>query len=424
MTYLRQAGERAAARAANQEAVVYFERALAALQHLPESRQTVEQAIDLRFKLRSSLYPLAELGRILDCLREAETLATMLGDQRRMGKVTDYMSHYFWWIGDPERAVESGQRALAVAADLGDFALQVSATFYLGRAYLTMGEYRRATDVLRKNVEFLQGDLIHERFGMSALPSVVSRAYSVWCLAELGEFAEGIVRGEEGIRIAESVDHPLSITLACFGVGRLYLRKGDLHQAIPALERALGLSRAWNIPIWFPLTASALGSAYALSGRAAEALPLLEQAVAQAASRGIMADHSVQVAFLAEAYLWVGRIDDARAVAGRALDLALAHKECGNHAYVLRLLGEIHSHRDRPDVGKAEDYYRQAMGLAEELGMRPLLAHCHLGLGKLYRRTGKRQEAREHLGTGLTMYREMDMRFWLEQVEAEFKETA
>ncbi len=137
-----------------------------------------------------------------------------------------------------------------------------------------------------------------------------------------------------------------------------------------------------------------------------------------------MADHSVQVAFLAEAYLWVGRIDDARAVAGRALDLALAHKECGNHAYVLRLLGEIHSHRDRPDVGKAEDYYRQAMGLAEELGMRPLLAHCHLGLGKLYRRTGKRQEAREHLGTGLTMYREMDMRFWLEQVEAEFKETA
>ena len=59
------------------------------------------------------------------------------------------------------------------------------------------------------------------------------------------------------------------------------------------------------------------------------------------------------------------------------------------------------------------------MALAEELGMRPLLAHCHLGLGRLYRRTGRRQDAQEHLGAAVTMYREMDMRFWLEQAEAE-----
>jgi hypothetical protein len=54
--------------------------------------------------------------------------------------------------------------------------------------------------------------------------------------------------------------------------------------------------------------------------------------------------------------------------------------------------------------------------------VRPLVAHCHLGLGKLYRRTGDRQQAHEHLATATTMYREMDMRFWLEQAKTELRE--
>jgi sugar phosphate isomerase/epimerase len=83
----------------------------------------------------------------------------------------------------------------------------------------------------------------------------------------------------------------------------------------------------------------------------------------------------------------------------------------------LRLLGEIASRRDPPE--HAAGHYRDALALAEELGMRPLVAHCHLGLGKLSRRTGKREQAREHLITATTMYREMDMRFWLDQAEAE-----
>ncbi len=90
----------------------------------------------------------------------------------------------------------------------------------------------------------------------------------------------------------------------------------------------------------------------------------------------------------------------------------------GRPRYALRLLGEIAARREPPEVGSAEDYYRQALALAEPRGMRPLIAHCHLGLGKLYRRTGNREQASEHLTTATTMYREMDMRFWLEKAEA------
>ena len=422
VSYFRQAGAKEAARAANREAVGYFEQALAALKHLPERRDTLVHAIDLRLDLRTSLYPLAELPRILDCLREAETLATALNDQRRLGKVADYMSHYFWWTGDQDRAIDSGQRALSVAADLGDFALQVTATLYLGRAYLTVGDYRRAVDLLRRNVEFLQGDRTRERLGLIALPSVASRTWLLWCFAELGEFAEGILRGEEGLQIAEGADHPYSIMLAHFGVGRVYLSKGDFAKAIPALERALALSRVWNIPIWFPLIASALGSAYSLSGRVAEALSLLHDAAEQATSRGIKATHSVRVALLGEAYLETGRLDEANELAQEALELAHDHKERGNQAGVFRLLGEIASHRDPPDAAEAAERYGHALALAEGLGMRPLVAHCHLGLGTLYRRTGKREQAERHLSTATAMFSKMDMRFWLEKAEAESRE--
>ena len=82
------------------------------------------------------------------------------------------------------------------------------------------------------------------------------------------------------------------------------------------------------------------------------------------------------------------------------------------------------SHADPPDVKSAEEHYRQALARADELGMRPLVAHCHLGLGTLYQRTGKRAEAHEHLTTATTMYREMCMTYWLEQAEAVLRKLA
>jgi hypothetical protein len=76
------------------------------------------------------------------------------------------------------------------------------------------------------------------------------------------------------------------------------------------------------------------------------------------------------------------------------------------------------THPDRFDPESGEGHCRQALALGEPRGMLPLVAHCHLGLGKLYRRTGKREQAHEHLTTATTMYREMGMMYWLEKAEA------
>src|SRR5262249_21201441 len=125
LAYCRQAGDKARARSAHREAVGYFQQALSALPHLPETRDILAQAIDLRLDLRNALHPLGALAQILDYLREAEALAAALDDQRRLGWISAYMTYYFWLMGDHDRAVETGQRALGMAKAVVDFALQV-----------------------------------------------------------------------------------------------------------------------------------------------------------------------------------------------------------------------------------------------------------------------------------------------------------
>jgi tetratricopeptide (TPR) repeat protein len=198
----------------------------------------------------------------------------------------------------------------------------------------------------------------------------------------------------------------------------LYLNKGDLHKAIPVLERGLGLCQVWNISVWFPATAADLGYAYTLSGRVAEALPLLEQAVDRAVSMKLLYSHALWIAWLSEAYWRAGRLEEALKFARRTLDLSRDRQERGSLGWALCLLGEITAQHDPLEVELAEDHYRQALALAEELGMRPLQAHCHLGLGTLYVKIGRRQQADTELSTAIELYRAMDMTFWLPQAEA------
>ena len=164
--------------------------------------------------------------------------------------------------------------------------------------------------------------------------------------------------------------------------------------------------------------AAALGAAYTLGGRVAEAVPLLTQALEQATAMERVDYQALCRLSLGEAQLLAGHLEEAHALAERALALAREHQERGHQAYALRLLGDIAARHEPPESESAEAHYRQALALAGELGMRPLLAHCHLGLGTLYGRMGRVEQARVELTAAIELYRVMDMTFWLPQAEA------
>jgi tetratricopeptide (TPR) repeat protein len=418
LTYCRQAGEKALARSAHREAAGSFEQALSTLQHLPEQRHTREQAIDLRLALRSALSPSGDLGRILAVLHEAEALAAALDDPRRLGQVSGLLSIHLRNMGAYDQAIASGQRALALATASGDVVLHALANQYLGFTYHDQSDYRRAIDCLRQTVVFFDGAGYHERFGQIFLPAVNSRAWLAWCQAELGTFAEGNALAEEGLRIAEAVAHPASLMIASWGSGLLSLRQGDLPRALPRLEQAMSICQDADLPFYFPRMAAALGAAYTLAGRVGDAVPLLMQAVEQTTVTEMVGFQALCCLPLGEAHLLAGRLEEAHVLAERALALAREHQERGNQVYALHLLGDIAAQREPPEAEQAAAYYRQALALAEELGMRPLQAHCHLCLGTLYATTGPREQASDELSAAIDLYRAMDMTFWLLQAEA------
>ena len=418
LAYCRQAGDKALAQSAYHEAVGYFEQALSALHYLPEQRDTLDQAIDLRFALRSALLPSGDFGRILTALREAESLAVALGDPRRLGQSALFLAVHFYFMGAHDQTIAAGQRALALATASEEVVLHALANQYLGFAYHAQGDYRRAIDCLGQTVMSLEGARRHERFGRVFLPAVMSRVWLARCHAAAGTFTEGRALGEEGLQIAEEVAHPASLMYASWGIGLLFLCQGALHKAIPLLERAMGLCQDANFPATFPEIAAALGAAYTLGGRITDAVPLLTQAMEQTMAMERVDCQALCSLPLGEAQMLAGRLEEAYTLTERALALAREHQERGHQAYALRLLGDIAARREPLEHEPAEAHYRQALALAEELGMRPLVAHCHLGLGALYVRIGQREQARAELTTAIALYRAMEMTFWLPQAEA------
>jgi tetratricopeptide (TPR) repeat protein len=351
-------------------------------------------------------------------VREAERLAQMLGDDRRRGRALGRLAAQTWMAGDPDGALELARRALALAIAHADVSLESWATQRLGIFWHTIGDYRQAAQYLRQTMDTLRGDRRHERMETFIPTFVLTQDRLAWCLTELGEFAAAMVCADDAGRVAREIDDPRSLIIADRSLGLVWLRRGDLVQAIPPLERAVELCRGLPAPALLDVSAAHLGYAYALSGRLPEAAALLEEALADSGATG-SANHPLFLAHLGEVHLLAGRPADALAVARRALDLAHHQKERGSEAWVLRLLGEIAAQADPPEPESARAHYGQALARADELGMRPLGAHCHLGLARLSRSTGQREQAREHLATATTMYREMDMRLWSEQAEVE-----
>ncbi|HUG36021.1 MAG TPA: AAA family ATPase, partial [Candidatus Limnocylindrales bacterium] len=302
-----------------------------------------------------------------------------------------------WWLGEHDRAITVGQRDLAIGGGFRNLWMQVVGRLRLGQIYHSLGDHAQAIQHLERNVAVLDGELVAERPPeMAGLPSVLTLTWLALCLAEQGRFAEGVGRGLEALRIAESVGQSYSVINACVGLGTMHLLQGDLARAIEILERGVALVRVDNVAALVPTTASPLAAAYALKGRAAEALALQEEAVEQAAAMKLLANQPQRLARLAEAHLLAGRLERAAEAGQRAVQLARDLRERGHEAHALRVVADVAARPESPNAGSALASYAAALALATELGMAPLGTQCHRGLAAFLERTGDAPGARAH----------------------------
>ena len=423
VTHLRQAAVKSQRTSAHREALTSLEEALEALRHLPETPETREQEIDVRLELRGSLYSLGEFEKMLTYLQEAEAMASALSDSRRLGLVSLHSAEYFRQTGRFAEARALAQQALAMGDKLQDVPVRLYARHYLGLACHALGDYRRASELLRAVV---QSPPIEWRPG--AVGSTVSGSWGAYqamnfawlarCLAEIGEFDEGVDAGRRAVALTEELGSPYNLAAACIGLGYVSLVRGDLDAAGPVLERACSVAGEANLTLLRPQATRLLGGAYLLAGRIDEGVALVRAAAQEVESRRLLMQQAAMLVLLGEACLCADCVDEASTAAQWALSLATERGQRGDAATALYLLSDIAAHRTPPDIVQAEAHYQQALTLAEELGMRPLQAHCHRGLGTLYLKTGQQEQADAELSTAIALYCAMDMTFWLPETEA------
>ena len=416
--YNREAGLKPQSLSAYIETLNYLEAALEALKRLPRSRTHFEQEIDLRYNMRSALFPLGRHEDWADHVRKAELLAREINDNSRLAKCYNYLASHHWIHGRNKEAIKLSEEGLRLAESAGNFSTEVAAKFHLGIPLLYTGEFERQVVLHREVAELLSGPSVLERHGLSSVPSVTTRGMLTWGLSELGEFKEAEMWALQGSELAGQVKNAFSTAFMETTSGLTYLRKGELDTALNYLQNADKLVRDADIQSIFSFVTCSLGYTYLLSGRPDDALPILQAAVKPKKLDFSILSSIYPITALSEAFRLNGQVAKAFETAEEALRIFRQTEERCFGAWTLLVMAKIQTEMGSEQIEQARQSYRQAIDLAVKLKMRPLLAHCSLELGRFYMRIAEFEKARLELQKAIDLFRSLGMRFWQPEAEA------
>jgi tetratricopeptide (TPR) repeat protein len=279
--------------------------------------------------------------------------------------------------GETLRAVGVGEKARALADEVGDVGACAAARTQLGHACREQGDLRRAVTIFREAIDLLPGPLVRERFGRLALPpAIYARSMAAFCLAELGDFAEAERLGTEAASLTAAADVPFAFALTHTALANVYVVQERLAEAARALDPAVEVVTARGIPI--PWAVALRGYVLALAGRPDEGCAVLSRALERAVAIRYFVGHAQWVGYLAHAHLLGGRLDEAGRRGDEALRLSRQRGQRAHEAWALHVLAEVDARRD--GHAAAATRQREALALADDLGMRPLAQRCRAAL--------------------------------------------
>jgi len=408
--YWLKAGVKAYSLYANEDAVRFFERALTLLKKLPETRDNLERAVDIRFQLRNALLPLGKTDRILRSLDELDPILARLGDKQRSAQYAAFRCNHHFLIGQQRRAIEFGETGVRLARECGDRVVLGQSLFRLAQSYHALGEYRRAISLLEQGLEFNANELRHDRHNLNIIPSVLNRTWLAIALVECGDFSAGMRHARRALEIAEGAEHQLSKLLGWLSIGYVLSHKGEIAGAVGALERGLDLSDRWSFRVWRIRLVSDLGVAYARLGRAEKGLQLAEQAVSDGDKMQLIADKPRLLIRLGQVSLIARQIETALTLGKQAAAIAAVHEAKGDEAWARFLIGRAYLAAYEPkNLDEPEKQLDIALRLATACEARPLAAFCNTTLCGIYARRGDQVRAKEADAVATATYRDLGM---------------
>lgn len=309
--FLCGAGDKSVRRSAYREAVRFYEAALQALSHLPQSPMALLYSAILRLRLRPPLGAIAAFTQAFEHLVVAEGIVEELGDMRRMIAIAIHKSYILSSQGKIEAAIVSAERACALAEQAGDSLSHLEASLSLGQAHAFRGDVSKALAIVAPLRQRLTTELRYERLGQTGLRSV-------WCLMHLadahtlkGDLREARAVTQEAIEIADEVGKPYDRAVSHVREGFIELTAGNSHKAVAAFDRSRSLAEGSDLAWVAAWARTGLGYAYVLSGHSEAGLHLLDATRRQAASAEFIAVEAMSAVYLADSRRRCGQLREA-----------------------------------------------------------------------------------------------------------------
>jgi tetratricopeptide (TPR) repeat protein len=416
--YLHLAGRRAIAQARYPSGVGFYEAAIRALDQQGE-RADLTLKLDAYLELGTARTESSELEGYRELMDQAEALARTLNDRERLAQVRVRQAQGLWnlWSGPGNLADAIGRaREAGALAAPDDLRTRSYAQFLVGAASLASGRFHQAIQEFDAGVTLFTAVPADAEAAGLVLPIRANiRAWQAEAYAALGDFGPALAAAGEAQRIASELRHPPAQGLAGVHAGYVLLLQGQIEAAAAAFERGLASGKVRGV------NSLGLALAHLLLGQCDDGLKTLARGVEFTGDPlGPQAKILSRYGGIpASAYLAAGRLGEAEATAARGLALATTDNARAYHVPLGRLRAEALALQGKgPPSEEALLDWARLIELAKELSMRPEVAHCSFGLGKLHGRLGDRGAAGEWLTTAVTMYREMAMGFWLEKAEA------
>jgi tetratricopeptide (TPR) repeat protein len=398
---------RAAARSANGAAKRAIDKGLDALERIlersPDSEQWIREGIDLRLMGLAVLLPLGEKARTVELLREAKEMAESIGDEARLGRVTSQLGTSLWLSGEHAEALEAGESALKLARSHGRHRLEKSALHNIASVHYARADFDKAIDILGDLTEEFTGDLARQRFGWPSYPSVVFRTFLGASLTLVGDFQRAMTVFEEGLSIANEVEHPYSQTLILEEFGYCLHWMGRRDDALQSLTACMRICDDYDVYTMGSVTAGRLAFVLSENGQPEKGVEYAEAALKNDAHlRAGQIGYHILLFGLATAYLHTKRLTEALDTARLSAKLASDSNERACNAFAHALIGDIELARDA--VTEAANEYTIALTIAQKQGMRPLEALCRQKLAEVYHRSSREIEAIQELQIALQTF--------------------
>jgi predicted ATPase/class 3 adenylate cyclase len=398
--YLHQAGRKAAARSAHKEAASYFEQALEVLSHLSETRQTLEQAIDIRIDLGPALiatsgFTAPELERIY---AEARELCERLGETPQLFPVLWGLARVYDTRGELNMGRVLGEQLLASAERLQDPALILEAHHELWANLSHLGEFSAAFTHTKRGIELYDPEQHrHHAFLYGGHdPGVCGLRHAAMMLCLLGCPDQALQRSEDALALARKLSHPNSLAIALYYSAWVHHQRGERHLVEERLEATLTLATEQGLTRWLHQGNFFQGWLLVQEGKGQEGILKMRRPITVA-----VRELSYHVTLLAEAYKKEGQIDEGLRIVTDELARVQIVGIRFYEAELYRIKGEILLQSGvqnlESGVQEAEACFRQAIDLAQHQQAKSLELRAVMSLSRLWQQQGKKEEARRML---------------------------